>query len=47
MMVQYKVDLGCHGNIMPLYIYKKLFPRVTIDQLVATRHTNIKLKMYN
>ena len=25
-MVPYKVDTGSDGNIMPLYIYKKLFP---------------------
>ena len=46
-MVPYKVDMGSDGNIMPLCIYKKLIPRATIEQLVATRDTNIKLKMYN
>ena len=26
-----KVDTGSDGNIMPLYIYKKLFPRTTTE----------------
>ena len=38
--------MGNDGSIMPLYMYKKLFPRATIRQLVATRDTNTKLKMY-
>ena len=31
-IVPYKVDTGSDGNIMPLHIYKKLFPRVTSEQ---------------
>ena len=46
-MVPYKGDMGSDGNIMPLYIYKKLFLRVTIEQLAATRDKYMKLKMYN
>ena len=42
--VPYKVDTGSNGNIMPLSIYKKLFPRVSIEQLSGTRDTIIKLK---
>ena len=42
-MVSYKVDTGSDGNIMPLYIYKKVFPRETIEQLAAGQNTNIKL----
>ena len=45
--VIYKVDIGSDGNIMPLHIYKKLFPRATIEQLEAARDTDIKLKMCN
>ena len=44
--VQYKVDIGSNGNIMSLYINKKLFPRATKEHLAATRNTNIKLKIY-
>ena len=32
---------------MPLHIYKKLFPRITNEQLVATKNENIQLKTYN
>ena len=28
-MIPYKIDRGSDGNIMPWYIFKKLFPRVT------------------
>ena len=42
-MVTYKVDTGSDGIIIPLYIYKKLFPRAVIEQLAAKRDTNIKL----
>ena len=43
-MVPYKVDMGSDGNMMPLCIYKKSFTRATVQQLAATRDTNIKLK---
>ena len=46
-MVLYKVDTGSDGNIMPLHIYKKLFPKITNKQLVATKNKNILLNMYN
>ena len=41
-----KVDRGSDGNIMPLHIYKKSFPRVTDEQLVA-KNRNIQCKTYN
>ena len=47
MIVPYKVDRGNNGNIMPLHIYKKLFPKITTEQLVATKNKNILLKVYN
>ena len=31
--VPYKIDIGSDGNIMPWYIFKKLFPRVTEAKL--------------
>ena len=45
--VFYKVYIGSNGSIMPFYIYKKLFPRATVEQLAARKDTKIKLKMYN
>ena len=40
----YKVDTGSDGNIMSFNIYKKLFPKATMELLAATRDTKIKLK---
>ena len=42
--VPYKVDMGSDRNIMPFYIYKKVFPMAKMEQLAATKHTKIKLK---
>ena len=36
--------MGSDGNIMPLHLYQKLFPRETKDQLVATKNKNVQLK---
>ena len=44
LMVPYKVDTGSIGNIIPLHIYKKLFPKITNEQLAAARNENILLK---
>ena len=33
MVIPYKIDTGSDRNIMPWYIFKKLFPRVTESQL--------------
>ena len=46
-IVPYEVDTGSNGNIMPLHIYKKLFPKITSEQLVATKNDSIQLKMYD
>ena len=35
--VPYKVDTGSDGTIVPLHIYKSVFPRITNEQLVATK----------
>ena len=37
----YKKETSSDGNIIPLHIYKKLFPRATEEQLVAMRNTNV------
>ena len=41
MMVPYKIDRDNNANIMPLHIYKKLFPKITNEQLPATKNKNI------
>ena len=45
--IPYKIDTGSDGNIMPWYIFKKLFPRVTEAELAKTIKNHIKLKTYN
>ena len=42
----YKGGTGGDGNIMPLHIYKKLFPRATKEQLLVGKNNNIQLKIY-
>ena len=46
-LVPYEVDTGSDGNIMPLHIYKKLFPWVKKKQPEAKKGEHIKLKAYN
>ena len=45
--VPYKIDTGSEGNIMPLYIFQKLFANIGKDQLKSSVKGNIKLKMQN
>ena len=45
--ILYKIDMGSKGNIMPLYIFKKLFKNMTEEQLKRSIKGNIKLKTYN
>ena len=47
MEIPYKIDTGSEGNIMPLYIFKKLFKNMPDEQLKGSIRSNIKLKMYN
>ena len=42
--VSYKIDIGGDSNIMPWYIFKKLFPRVTESELEKAIKKHIKLK---
>ena len=42
--VPYKIDMGSHGNIMPLHIFKKLFTGVTNESLAETINKHIMLK---
>ena len=45
--VPYKIDTSSEGNIMPLYIFKKLFKNMPEEQLTGSIKSNIKLKTYN
>ena len=45
--INHKIDMGSDGNIMPTYLFIKLFPNVTNEQLVATVNKCILLKTYN
>ena len=39
--IPYKIDTGSEGNIMPLYIFKKLFKNTTDDQLKISIKSHI------
>ena len=39
--------MGSDGNIMPLHIYKKIFPKGTKEQLMTTKNESFKLQTYN
>ena len=45
--ILYKIGMGSEGNIMPLYIFKKLFKNMTEEQLKRSIKGNKKLKTYN
>ena len=45
--IKYKIDTSSDVNIMPTYLFEKLFPNITNEQLVATVNKHILLKMYN
>ena len=45
--VPYKIDTGSEGNLMPLYIFKKLCGNKSVEQLKRSIKSNIKLKTYN
>ena len=46
-MVPYKIDIDSNGNIMPIHMYKKLFPSITNEQLATAKNKNFLLKTYN
>ena len=43
----YKIDTGSNGNIMSEHMFKKMFPKVTNEQLAAIKNKHILLKTYN
>ena len=46
-VIPYKIDTGSKGNIMPLFIFKKLFRNVAEEQLKGTIKGHIRLRTYN
>ena len=45
--IPYKINTGSQGNLMPLYIFQKLFKNMSEEQLKRSVKGNIKLKTYN
>ena len=45
--VPYKIDTSSEGNLMPLYIFKKLFRNESVEQVKRFIKSNRKLKTYN
>ena len=45
--VPYKIDTSSEGNLLPLYIFKKLFKNMSEEQLKGSIKSNVKLKTYN
>ena len=45
--IPYKIDTGSEGNIMPLYIFKKIFKNNMLAQLKQSIKNHIRLHTYN
>ena len=45
--IPYKIDTGSESNLMPLYIFQKLFKNMSKEQLKRSVKGNMKLKTYN
>ena len=45
--ILYKIDTGNEGNVMPLFMFKKLFKNTTEDQLQKSIQSHVRLKTYN
>ena len=43
-IIPYKIDMGSKGNIMPLFMFKKLFRNVTEEQLQKSIKGYIRLR---
>ena len=46
-VIPYKIDMGSEGNIMPLFIFKKLFKNVTEEQLWKSIKGHIWLRTHS
>ena len=45
--IPYKIDMGSEGNLMPLYIFQKLFANMREEQLKRSVKGNTRVKRYN
>ena len=45
--IPYKIDMGSQGNIMLLYIFKKIFKNTMLEQLKQSIKNHIRLHTYN
>ena len=45
--IPYKIDTGSEGNLMPLYIFKRLCGHQSVEELKRSIKNNMKLKTYN
>ena len=45
--VPYKIDTSSEGNLMSLYIFRKLFRKKSVEQLKRSIKSSIKLKTYD
>ena len=45
--IPYKIDTGSEGNIMLLFMFKKLFKNTTEEQLQKSIKSHIRLRTYN
>ena len=45
--IPYKIDTSSEGNLMLLYIFKKLLRNKSVEQLKRSIKSNIKLKTCN
>ena len=45
--IPYNIDTSSEGNLMPLYMFKRLCGHQSIEQLKRSIKNNVKLKTYN
>ena len=43
----FKVDMGADGNLMPITVFMKLYPKISLETLVKTIDKGITLFVYN
>ena len=43
----FKVDMGADGNLMPITMFAKLFPKISLDTLSKTIEKGVTLFAYN
>ena len=43
----FKIDTGANGNLMPIMMFAKLFPKISLDTLGKTFELDVMLYGYN